>query len=103
MAEEDWRSLLDHTQHLFQALPIPFGLGHLLHHLLAVRHSPAPSETILAKVLVAGQKRSLDAACQQIWDFGMELPLHPCYTSEELVGACHATEVGSIQPGKQST
>ena len=31
--EEDLRCLLDHTQHLFQALSIPFGLAHLLHHL----------------------------------------------------------------------
>ena len=26
-AEEDWRGLLDHTQHLFRALSIPFGLA----------------------------------------------------------------------------
>ena len=53
---EDWYSLLDHTQHLFWALSIPFGLAHLLHHLLAVYLVPAPSKTFLVKVLVAGQK-----------------------------------------------
>ena len=63
MAEEDWHGLLDHTQHLFRALSIPFGLAHLLHHLLAMHHAPAPSKTLLAKVLAAGQKKSLEPAC----------------------------------------
>ena len=63
MADEDWRGLLDHTQHLFWALSIPVGLAHLLCHLLAVHHAPPPSETILAKVLAVGQKKSLEAAC----------------------------------------
>ena len=76
-AEEDWCSVLDHTQHLFQALSILFELAHLLHHLLAVCHIPTPFETLLAKVLVAGQKKSLEAACQQIQNFGMELPPPP--------------------------
>ena len=61
MADEDWHSLLYHAQYLFWALLIPVWLAHLLHHLLAVRHAPPPSETILAKVLAAGQKKSLDA------------------------------------------
>ena len=63
MAEKDWCGLLDHAQHFFWASSIPFRLAHLLHHLLAVNHTPAPSETLLAKVLVAGQKKSLWAAC----------------------------------------
>ena len=46
----------------FQALSIPVGLAHLLHHILAVHYTPAPSETILVKVLAAGQKKSLEAA-----------------------------------------
>ena len=77
IADEDWLGLLDHTQCLFQALSILFGLAHLLHHLLAMCHTPAPSETFLAKVLAVGQKKSLEAACQQIQDFGMELPPLP--------------------------
>ena len=63
MVNEDWRGLLDHAQHLFQALSIPIGLAHLLHHLLAMHHTPAPSETILVKVVVAGQKKFLEATC----------------------------------------
>ena len=34
-----------------------------MHPLLAVRHTSAPSETLLAKVLAVGQKKSLEAAC----------------------------------------
>ena len=77
MADEDLSSLWDHAQHLFGALSIPFGLACLLRHLLAVDHAHAPSETLLMKVLVVGQKKSLEAASQQIWDFGMELPPPP--------------------------
>ena len=77
MVEKDYHSLLDRTQHLFQASSIPFKLACLLPHLLAVHHACAPSKTILAKVLVVGQKKSLEAACQQIQDFGMELPPLP--------------------------
>ena len=62
MGDEEWRSLLDHAQHLFQASSIPVGLAHLLHHILAEHHIPAPSETILAKILVVGQKKSMEAA-----------------------------------------
>ena len=75
MGDEEWRGLLDHAQHLFWASSIPFGLAHLLHHILAERRIPAPSETILAKVLVAGQKKSMEAATQQLLDLGMQLPL----------------------------
>ena len=80
MGDEEWRGLLDHAQHLFWASSIPVGLAHLLHHILAKRHIPAPSETILAKVLVAGQKKSMEAATQQLLDLGMQppLPLPPC-------------------------
>ena len=80
MAEEDWFSLLDCAQYLFWALSILFRLAHLLRHLLAMHHTPALSKTLLAKVLMAGQKKSLEAAYQQIWDFGMELtpPPPPC-------------------------
>ena len=103
MAEEDWHGLLDCAQHLFWALSILFGLAHLLCHLLAVHHAPAPSKTLPAKVLAAGQKKSLEAACQQIWDFGMELPpLSPCHASEKFMGACHAAEVRCVQLGEQS-
>ena len=76
-AEEDWSGLLDCTQCCFWALSILFGLARLLHHLLAVHHAPTPSETLLAKVLGAGQKKSLEATCQQIQDFRMELPPLP--------------------------
>ena len=62
MADEEWRGLLDCTQYLFWALSILVGLAHLLCHILAIFHVPAPSDTILAKVLVAGQKKSLEAA-----------------------------------------
>ena len=62
----------DHcAQHLFWALAIPVGLAHLLRHILAERHIPALSETILAKVLVASQKKSMEAATQQLLDLGM--------------------------------
>ena len=43
--------------------PSHVGLAHLLHHILAMCHIPAPSKTILVKVLVRGQKKSLEAAC----------------------------------------
>ena len=62
IADEEWHGLLDHAQHLFWALSILVGLAHLLRHILAIHHVPAPSETILAKVLVVGQKKSLEAA-----------------------------------------
>ena len=62
MGDEEWRGLLDHAQHLFWATSIPVGLARLLHHILAERCAPAPSETILAKVLAAGQKKSMEAA-----------------------------------------
>ena len=62
MADEEWSGLLNCSQQLFWALSIPVGLAHLLHHILAIRHAPASSETILAKVLVVGQKKSLEAA-----------------------------------------
>ena len=60
--DEEWHGLLDHAQHLFRALSIPVRLAHLLRHILAECCIPAPSETILAKVLVAGQKKSMEAA-----------------------------------------
>ena len=77
MADEDWRGILDHTQCLFQALSILFGLVNLLRYLLAVHCTPATSKTLLVKVLVVGQKKLLEATCQQIQDFGMELPPLP--------------------------
>ena len=73
IVEEDWY-LLDHTQHLFWASSILFRQACLLCHLLAVLHAPAPSETLLEKVLVVGRKKCLEAACQQMQDFDMELP-----------------------------
>ena len=73
--DEEWRGLLDHGQHLFRALSIPVGLAHLLRHILAKCHVPAPSETILAKVLAAGQKKSMEAATQQLLDLRMQPPL----------------------------
>ena len=51
-----------HAQHLFRASSIPVRLARLLRHILAECHVPAPSKTILAKVLVAGQKKSMEAA-----------------------------------------
>ena len=60
--DEEWHSLLDHAQCLFWASSVPVGLSHLLHHILAKCRVPAPSETILVKVLVAGQKKSMEAA-----------------------------------------
>ena len=77
ISEEDWCGLLDHAQHLFWALSIPFRLAHLLHHLLAMCHTPDSSETLLMKVLAVGQKKSLEATCQHIHDYGMELPPPP--------------------------
>ena len=80
MGDEEWCGLLDHAQCLFRASSIPVGLARLLHHILAECHIPAPSETILAKVLAAGQKKSMEAATQQLLDLGMQppLPLLPC-------------------------
>ena len=80
MGDEEWHGLLDHAQCLFWALYILVGLVLLLRHILAKCCVPAPSETILAKVLVAGQKNSMEAATQQLLDLGMQppLPLPPC-------------------------
>ena len=61
MGDEEWHGLLDCGQRLFLASSIPVGLAHLLHYILAIHHIPAPSKTILVKVLVAGQKKSLEA------------------------------------------
>ena len=63
IAGEDWRGLLDYAQWFFWAFSIPVGLARLLCHLLPMCHAPASSKTILAKVLAAGQKKSLKAAC----------------------------------------
>ena len=78
--DEEWRSLLDHAQHLFWASSVPVGLAHLLRQILAEPCISAPSKTILAKVLVAGQKKSIEAATQQLLDLGMQphLPLPLC-------------------------
>ena len=54
MGDEEWRGLLDQAQHLFWALSILVRLAYLLCHILAICHAPAPSETILAKVLAKG-------------------------------------------------
>ena len=72
--------LLDHAQHFFWASSILVRLARLLCHILAECRIPAPSETILAKVLVAGQKKSMEAATQQLLDLGMQPPLllPPC-------------------------
>ena len=80
MGDEECRALLDCAQCLFQASSILVGLAHLLCHILAERHLPAPSETILGKVLAAGQKNSMEAATQQLLDLGMQppLPFLPC-------------------------
>ena len=75
--DEEWCGLLDRAQHLFRAMSIPVGLARLLCHILAERRTPAPSETILAKVLAAGQKKSMEAAIQQLVDLGMQPPLPP--------------------------
>ena len=61
MGDEEWHSLLDHAQYFFRASSILVGLAHPLHHILAEHHVPAPSETILVKVLAAGQKKSMEA------------------------------------------
>ena len=53
-ADEDWHGLLNHVQHLFQVLSIPFGLACLLCYLLAVRHTLALFKTLLAEVLEVG-------------------------------------------------
>ena len=75
MGDEEWRGLLDHAQHLFWALSVPVGLAYLLRHILAECSVPASSETILAKVLVAGQKKSMEATTQQLLDLRMQPPL----------------------------
>ena len=77
MGDEEWHGLLDRAQHLFRATSVPVGLARLLRHILAERRAPAPSETILAKVLAAGQKKSMEAAIQQLVDLGMQPPLPP--------------------------
>ena len=77
MGDGEWCSLLDRAQRFFRATSVPVGLAHLLRHILAERCAPAPSETILAKVLVAGQKKSMEAAIQQLLDLGMQPPLPP--------------------------
>ena len=86
MGDEEWRGLQDHAQHLFWASSVLVGLAHLLCHILAKRHVPAPSDTILAKVLAAGQKKSLEAATQQLLDLGMQPPFCFHHASEELAG-----------------
>ena len=80
MGDEEWHGILDPTQHLFRASSIPVGLAHLLHQILAKHCVAAPFETILAKVLATGQKKSMEAATQQFLDLGMQLPLPlpPC-------------------------
>ena len=75
--DEEWRGLLDRTQYFFWAASIPVRLAHLLYHILAICHALAPSQTILAKVLAMGQKKSMEAATQQLLDLGMQLPLPP--------------------------
>ena len=77
MGDEEWHSLLDRAQHLFWATSVPVGLAYLLHHILAECRAPAPSETILVKVLAAGQKKSMEATIQQLVDLGMQPPLLP--------------------------
>ena len=73
--DKEWCGLLDCAQHLFWASSILVGLAHLLRHILVKCQIPAPSEAILAKVLVAGQKKSMEAATQQLLDLGMQPPL----------------------------
>ena len=77
MGDEEWHGLLDHAQCLFWAPSVPVRLARLLRHILAERRVPAPSETILAKVLAVGQKKSMEAAIQQLLDLGMQPPLPP--------------------------
>ena len=80
MGDEERHGLLDHTHNLFWASSILVGLARLLCHILAEHCIPAPSETILARVLAAGQKKSMEVATQQLLDLGMQppLPLPPC-------------------------
>ena len=75
--DEEWRGLLDCTKRLFWASSVLVGLARLLRHILAQHHIPAPSETILVKVLMAGQKKSMEVAIQQLLDLGMQPPLPP--------------------------
>ena len=75
--DEEWHGLLDRAQHLFRASSIPVRLARLLCHILAERRVLAPSETILANVLAAGQKKSMEATIQQLLDLGMQPPLLP--------------------------
>ena len=65
----------------FWASSIPVGLARLLLHILAEHRIPAPSKTILAKVLAAWARRSpWRQQLQQLLDLGMQppLPLPPC-------------------------
>ena len=75
--DEEWHGLLDRAQHLFRASSILVRLARLLCHILAERRVLAPSETILANVLAAGQKKSMEATIQQLLDLGMQPPLLP--------------------------
>ena len=43
IGDEEWCGLLDCAQHLLWASSIPVRLAHLLHHILAEHHTPAPS------------------------------------------------------------
>ena len=60
--DKEWCGFLDCVQHLLRASSIPVRLTHLLCYILAIHHVLASSGTILAKVLVVGQKKSLEAA-----------------------------------------
>ena len=81
MGDEEWRGLLEHAQYLFWASSILVRLAHLLHQILAECCTPAPSETILAKVLAAGQKKSMEAATQQLLGLGMQCRDVLCHCS----------------------
>ena len=56
MLDVDEHGFLNCTQCPFRALSISYRPAHPLWHLLAVCYAPAPSDTLLAKVLVVGQK-----------------------------------------------
>ena len=61
MGDEEWCGLLDRAQCPFWASSILVRLARLLRHILARCHIPGHSETILVKVLVADQKKSMEA------------------------------------------
>ena len=77
MVVEDQQDLFYRVQSLLQASWVLFRLVHLLYPSLAVCCTPTSSKMLLAKIIVIGQKTTLEAAHEQIQNSGMKLPSLP--------------------------